>query len=165
MKKIIGDPNQKNEYLINLINKTKINHYYIKNYKEFRDRIIKDISSEDVVLDCGKAMREKFQDIKCKTIETIDVNDFGDYPDIILDLCSDDVNELQNRYDKIICMAILEHVYNPFKAVENLKKILKSNGKIYGYVPYLYHYHAHKNLKFRVISQFPKVMKIVEIHF
>gem|GEM_PF-5388156 len=63
MKKIIGNPSQKNKDLINLINKTKINHYYIKNYEDFRDRIIKNISSEDVVLDCGKAMREKFQDI------------------------------------------------------------------------------------------------------
>ena len=34
MKKIIGNPSQKNKDLINLINKTKINHYYIKNYEE-----------------------------------------------------------------------------------------------------------------------------------
>ena len=120
MKKIIGNPNQKNKDLINLINRTKINHYYIKNYKEFRDRIIKDISVEDVVLDCGKAMREKFKDIKCKSIETIDVNNYGDYPDIVFDLCSDEVSELRNRYDKIICLAILEHVYDPFKAINNL---------------------------------------------
>ena len=151
MKKIIGNPNQKNKDLINLINKTKINHYYIKNYKEFRDRIIKDISSEDVVLDCGKAMREKFQDINCKSIETIDVNDYGDYPDIIFDLCSDGANELQNRYDKIICIAVLEHVYDPFKAINNLKTMLKDGGVLYGMVPYIYPYqmsHFYWPLKF-----------------
>ena len=156
MKKIIGNPNQKNKDLINLINKTKINHYYIKNYKDFRDRIVKDISSEDVVLDCGKAMREKFQDIICKSIETIDVNDYGNYPDIIFDLCSDDANELQNRYDKIICIAVLEHVYDPFKAINNLKTMLKDNGVLYGYAPYIYHYHAPKDLEFQDYFRFSK---------
>ena len=101
MKKIIGNPNQKNEDLINLINKTKINHYYIKNYKDFRDRIVKDISSEDVVLDCGKAMREKFQDINCKSIETIDVNNQGDHFSIIV--VSDRFNNMSliNRHKLI----------------------------------------------------------------
>ena len=79
-------------------------------------------------------MREKFQDIICKSIETIDVNDYGNYPDIIFDLCSDDANELQNRYDKIICIAVLEHVYDPFKAINNLKTMLKDGGVLYGMV-------------------------------
>ena len=42
---------------------------------------------------------------------------------------------VENKYDKIICIAILEHVYDPFKAVANLRKMLKENGKIYGMVP------------------------------
>ena len=156
MKKIIGNPSQKNKDLINIINKTKINHYYIKNHKDFRDRIIENISSEDTVLDCGKAMREKFNDVNCKSIETIDVNDYGDYPDIIFDLCSDNANELQNRYDKIICIAVLEHVYNPFKAIKNLNTMLKDKGVIYGYVPYIYPYHAPQNISFQDYFRFSK---------
>ena len=93
--------------------------------------------------------------ISAKKIDTLDVNDFGDYPDIICDICSD-INGLQNKYDKIICIAILEHVYNPFKAIDNLKSMLKENGIIYGYVPYLFHYHAPKDLKFQDYFRFSK---------
>ena len=156
MTKIFGNPNLKNQYLIDLINNTKINHYYIKNYKNFKDRILKDISNEDVVLDCGKAMREKFQDIKCKSVETLDAYDYGDHPDIIFDLCSESANELQNRYDKIICISVLQHVYDPFKAINNLKTMLKDGGVLYGMVPYIYSYHAPENLEFQDYFRFSK---------
>ena len=156
MKKIIGNPHLKNQYLIDLIKRTKINPYYLKNNLDFRDRILKDISSKDIVVDCGKAMRDKFQYINCQLAETLDAYDYGDYPDIIFDLCSDNANELQNRYDKIICIAVLEHVYDPFKAINNLKSMLKTDGVMYGMVPYIYPYHAPKNLEFQDYFRFSK---------
>ena len=155
MKKILGNPKNINEDLISIINRTKINYFYIKNKKDFRDQILQEINSNDNVLDIGKAMRDRHDKINCNTIETLDVNDYGDYPNIITDICSN-ISGLENKYDKIICIAILEHVYNPFKAVENLKKMLRDNGKIYGMVPYLYHYHAPKDLKFQDYFRFSK---------
>ena len=155
MKKILGNPKNINEDLISIINRTKINYFYIKNKKDFRDQILQEINLNDNVLDIGKAMRDRHDKINCNTIETLDVNDYGDYPNIISDICSN-ISGLENKYDKIICIAILEHVYNPFKAVENLKKMLIDNGKIYGMVPYLYHYHAPKDLKFQDYFRFSK---------
>ena len=76
--------------------------------------------------------------------------------DIIFDLCDELDESLNERYDKIICLAILEHVYNPFLAVDNLKKMLKKNGTIYGYVPYLNYYHAPNDLKFQDYFRFSK---------
>jgi len=155
MKKIIGNPGKTNKDLINLINKTKINNYYLKNKKDFRDKILEEVDQNDHVLDIGMAMRDKHKKIKSALLETLDVNDFGDYPDIICDICSD-INGLEKKYDKIVCLAILEHVYNPFKALENLKLMLKENGIIYGFVPYLYNYHAPKDLKFQDYFRFSK---------
>ena len=155
MKKIIGNPDQTNEDLKKIISKIKVNYFYIKNQKDFRSQILKEILEHDTVLDIGKAMRDKHSLINAKKIDTLDVNDFGDYPDIICDICSD-INGLQNKYDKIICIAILEHVYNPFKAIDNLKSMLKENGIIYGYVPYLFYYHAPKDLKFQDYFRFSK---------
>ena len=155
MKKIIGKPSETNQKLIELIERLKINNFYLKNNKDFRDQILKDINIEDEILDIGKAMRDKFNKIVCKNVETLDVNDFGNYPDIVCDICSD-VTQLENKYDKIICIAILEHVYDPFKAVYNLKRMLKNNGKIYGYVPYLFYYHAPTDLKFQDYFRFSK---------
>ena len=155
MKKKVGNPFEINKSLISLIEKSKINYFYIKNKKDFWDLILEDIKLNDVILDIGKAMRDRHKKINCKSLETLDVNDFGDYPDIICDICSD-VTGLENRYDKIICIAILEHVYDPFKAIFNLRKMLKENGKVYGMVPYLYHYHAPKDLKFQDYFRFSK---------
>ena len=111
MKKILGNPKVINDELISIINRTKINFFYIKNKKDFKDQILEEIRVEDDVLDIGKAMRDKHTSLNCKTLETLDVNDFGKYPDIICDICSD-ISGLENKYDKIICLSILEHVYD-----------------------------------------------------
>ena len=155
MKKTIGNPTKTNDEIINLIKKTKINNYYLKNKEDFRDKILKEIEPNDHVVDMGMAMREKHKKIKSALLQTIDANDFGDYPDIICDICAD-INGLENKYDKIICLAVLEHVYNPFKAIENLRSMLKDNGIIYGFVPYLYKYHAPMNLKYQDYFRFSK---------
>ena len=156
MPKIIGNPEAKNTELKELINKTKINNFYIKNHRNFRERILSEIALEDSVLDIGKSMREEFSKIKSKSLETLDVNLFEGYPDIVFDLCDDLDNSLENKYDKIICLAILEHVYDPFKAVTNIKKMLKKDGIVFGYVPFLYQYHAPNDLKFQDYFRFSK---------
>ena len=156
MTKKIGNPEKKNAELISKIKNAKIDLLYIKNKTDFRDKIIKSINFEDNILDIGKGMREKYNNILCKSKETLDVNEFGDYPDIIFDLCDELDFSLKEKYDKIICLAVLEHVYNPFLAVDNLKSMLKQNGVLYGYVPYLYHYHAPSDLKFQDYFRFSK---------
>jgi hypothetical protein len=156
MKKKIGNPEILNNQLIKKINDTKIDLFYIKNKSDFRDTILDNLNSHESILDIGKGMREKFIQIKSKNVETLDVNQFDGYPDIIFDLCDDLDISLVKKYDKIICLAILEHVYNPFKAVNNLKEMLTNNGIIYGYAPYLYHYHAPKSLKFQDYFRFSK---------
>lgn len=155
MKSVLGKPQETNNKLISLIKRVKINDFYLKNRKDFRDQILRDINLNDDVLDIGKAMRDKHQKIISKSLQTLDVNDYGNYPDIVCDICSD-LSTLTNKYDKIICIAILEHVYDPFKAVSNLKKMLKNGGKIFGMVPYLYHYHAPQDLKFQDYFRFSK---------
>jgi SAM-dependent methyltransferase len=152
----IGNPKEKNKELIELIKNVQINQFYLNNQKDFRDLILSNIQKSDSVLDLGKGMREKFNMIDCSKLETLDVNEYDDYPDIICDLCDEINDDLKNRYDKIICLAVLEHVYNPFKAIENITKLLKDGGKVYGMVPYLYHYHAPNDLKFQDYFRFSK---------
>ena len=155
MKKIIGDPGKINKDIIAIIKKTKISSYYLKNKKDFRDKILDEIKSNDHVLDLGMAMREKHKKINSAVLETLDVNDFGEYPDIICDICSD-ISGLESKYDKIICIAVLEHVYDPTSAIANLNKMLKNGGVLYGYVPYLFQYHAPHDLKYQDYFRFSK---------
>ncbi len=44
--------------------------------------------------------------------------------------------------DAIICIAVLEHVENPFKAFEEMYRVLKKGGHCFIYTPFLYYYHA-----------------------
>ena len=152
----IGNPQETNKKLIALIKNVKINQFYLHNQKDFRDRILKEVKDKDQVLDIGKGMREKFDKIQCQHLETLDVNEYEGYPDIICDLCGDITQTLNKKYDKIICLAVLEHVYNPFMAIENISKLLKDGGEVYGMVPYLYHYHAPNDLKFQDYFRFSK---------
>ena len=156
MKKIIGNPSGKNQELIKIIKKTKLNNFYIKNKSDFRDYIFKDISSSDDVLDIGKSMRDKFEKINSKSLITLDVNEFDNYPDIVFDICDEIDESLKEKFNKIICLAILELFYDPFKAVKNIHNMLKPDGVVYGYVPYLYQYHAPSDLKFQDYFRFSK---------
>ena len=155
MTKIIGNPSKFNNEIIKKIKSTKINHYYIKNQKDFRDQILDEINIEDIVLDIGKSMREKHEKLKANKVETLDLNEYEN-PDFLYDLCDKIDDDLINKYNKIVCIAVLEHVYNPFSAIENLKSMLKKDGIIYGYVPYLYHYHAPEDLMFQDYFRFSK---------
>jgi SAM-dependent methyltransferase len=47
-----------------------------------------------------------------------------------------------NSVDAIICLAVLEHVKNPWKAVEEMYRVLKPKGCCLIYVPFIYVYHA-----------------------
>jgi len=159
MAKIIGNPEENNAFLKKIINKTIIHEKYIANDLEFRDEIISEIKNDMHVLDIGKSMREKYEEILCKNKKTLDINLFNNYPDFQCDLSQDQTiinSELQNKFDVIICLAVLEHVYNPFAAMKNIRLMLKKKGVLFGYVPFLYHYHAPSNLEFQDYFRFTK---------
>lgn len=62
------------------------------------------------------------------------------HPDII-----GDIHKLpfaDGSVDAIICSAVLEHVEDPFKAVSEIHRVLKSGGFCFVYVPFLFYYHA-----------------------
>jgi SAM-dependent methyltransferase len=157
--KIIGNPDDSKFKLKKLIFNLNIDEKYLKSDLNFRNEIIDKIKNNMRVLDIGKSMRGEFQKIKCKEIKTLDINIFENYPDIQFDLSEEieiEKTELYERFDVIICLAILEHVYNPFIAIQNIKKMLTHNGIIFGYVPFLYHYHAPQDLYFQDYYRYSK---------
>lgn len=44
--------------------------------------------------------------------------------------------------DGIICKEVLEHVYNPFLAIDEMFRVLKKGGKIFCTLPFIYPYHG-----------------------
>lgn len=73
----------------------------------------------------------------------IDLYDKSPRVDYNIDL--QDMNIFENeRFDFIICNAILEHVKNPFKCAEEMYRVLKIGGSIYVEVPFIQPYHPYK---------------------
>ena len=63
-------------------------------------------------------------------------------PDIVGDIHALPFED--NSKEAILCLAVLEHVHNPIKAMEELHRVLQPGGKLLIYVPFLYYYHAHE---------------------
>ena len=101
------------------------------------------------VLDFGKSSRELaalFSKVRHgKKLISVDIDPNID-PDIIADIC--DLNMIDaESIDGIICAAVLEHVYNPIKAAQELYRVLKKEGYLFLYVPWLFNYHCEKGYK------------------
>jgi len=50
-----------------------------------------------------------------------------------------------NTFDAVFSVAVLEHVYNPEKVVEEMVRVLKPGGVIYSEVPFIFFFHGYPN--------------------
>jgi len=119
-----------------------------------REYIVTETSSAERILDVGDGMRG-FQSQLTADVESLDLNDIDAAdenltpPDILGDVCQPFPDWMHGRYDVVIALAILEHVYDPPAAVANFRKALKPGGRLFLYVPWMWRYHAPKNLVFQ----------------
>ncbi len=44
--------------------------------------------------------------------------------------------------DSVIIFAVLQHVFDPLRVMEEIYRVLKPGGRLFGYVPFLYPYHG-----------------------
>ena len=54
----------------------------------------------------------------------------------------------------LLFVLILEHVYDPFVAINNIYSVRMM--EYFGYIPFLYHYHAPDNLYFQDYYRYTK---------
>ncbi len=121
----------------------------------FREKCIEIFTSSKEVIDIGGSLRlntgksnrvEKTNQWLQKYVENVDYKILDPVPDYNPDIVGDihDLPFAENSRDAILCLAVLEHVENPIKAVSELHRVLKPGGKLLLYVPFLYYYHAEK---------------------
>jgi len=112
--------------------------------KDFFEEKIKEISKEKNILDIGSGhkfqgflkYKEYFESCNYTTIDSR--KEFN--PDIIADIHN--IPLPNNSVDAVICKSVLQFVKNPFKAVDEIFRVLKPSGKCLVYVPFLYIYHG-----------------------
>ncbi len=92
------------------------------------------------VLDFGQSAREDGKLFSRCEYVTCDIDE-STGPDIVADIC--DLNMVADAsIDGVVCIAVLEHVYDPFGAIAEIHRILRPGEPFFGYVPFLYSYHA-----------------------
>ena len=155
-KPSINSASSTNQQMIEIIRRTKVDQRFLRENNDFRQMICESITDEQDILDIGRSMRDFFQKINARSKVTIDINDFGDYPDLLGDICGEIDQQYYKRFDHIICLAILEHVYDPISAVKNLYNMTKPGGIVSAYTPYLFPYHAPKDLTFQDYYRFSR---------
>jgi len=114
------------------------------------------ISKKKVVLDIGGFSPLKgFDQRKCKISSY--KKEFRKTRYYCLDILTEgkphilgDAHELpikNESIDGIICLAVLEHILDPQRAVNEMYRVLKKTGIAFLYVPFLYPYHADSFMK------------------
>jgi SAM-dependent methyltransferase len=68
-------------------------------------------------------------------------------PDILGDICTHDFGE--TSFDVIVLSEVLEHVHSPHLAIENIHRILKTDGRLILTVPFIFPIHERPRDYFR----------------
>ncbi|MCP6719473.1 MAG: class I SAM-dependent methyltransferase [Patescibacteria group bacterium] len=119
-------------------------------WERFFDEKIKEIAKEKVIRDIGggspfqKDLAKYKEYFKDSDYKTLDYN-----PDYNPDILGNVYNlPFENEsIDAIICKAVLQHVYDPKRAVSEIYRVLKKGGKCFVYAPFLYAYHGDDSNK------------------
>lgn len=145
-----------NEMLRNLVQRVNIDESWSGRSVELLKVLTARVANcSDSILDIGRSSRENWELFRPGQAKSADINQFEGYPDIIVDICNKASfpNEI---YDAIICHSILEHVYDPKSAVENMSEHIRRGGLFLGFTPFLMNYHAPKDLKFQDYYRFTR---------
>ncbi|MBD3300191.1 MAG: methyltransferase domain-containing protein [Candidatus Moranbacteria bacterium] len=133
MKKTISELDKKHYELIRK-NVSEFLFFCNKKYVETNPGTVLDIAPQD-----HEGAKSYFTASKVKILD-IDPNSNADY---IVDLCENNSKVIKNNiFDWIVCTEVIEHVKNPFKAVQEMHRILKKGGMIFATTPFNFRIHG-----------------------
>ncbi len=134
---------QRNEIkLITILKKIIFGNGYItkKNISKISENISIKVDSKILVIG-GGTIGSGLNDFYKKFNNNID--SFDIYYSTNIDFIADahDIPVMSNHYDLVIVQAVLEHVIDPFKVVEECFRVIKYGGHIYAETPFMQQVH------------------------
>lgn len=86
------------------------------------------LKSTDVICDIGNQGKQ-IPELKSFKLITLDITD-STSPDVVADITKYNSHIPDECYDALMCTEVLEHVVDPFFAVRELRRIVKTDGYI-----------------------------------
>jgi len=121
----------------------------------FKKNIIKIFSEHKTVIDIGGGLRidelknnrknvnDTWLEPYRSGVEYKILDKVVDYnPDIVGDIHA--LPLADNSAEALLCIAVLEHVEDPLRAMREMHRVLKPGGACFIYVPFLFYYHPMK---------------------
>ncbi len=133
---------------VEAIRRCSVDHDYAYDSAGLLDEKLRFMAAHcSMVLDVGQSTRDRFNLFEQGKIETTNVNLDHRPADIIDDICAP--SRLQyGKYDGVVCLSVLEHVYDPFAAIAQIHNLLQPGGYLLLHLPFLFRYHAPRDLTF-----------------
>ena len=133
-----------NKIIDKILPKISLNIKAKKNYLNFAKSLLK-INEKPLVLIIGgsiigKGLERILSNPSIQFLET-DVS-FGPRTAIVFD--AHNIPFKDSTFDGVIIQAVLEHVVDPYLAVEEVHRVLKNNGLVYAEVPFIEQVHGGK---------------------
>ena len=119
---------------------------------------LKDLNIKGLTLDLGSGKNASYFNFLKTEGSSITTVDLFNESEMKIDL-EKKLNLEHNKYDTIILFNVLEHIYNYKTLISEIYKILKINGKLEIFVPFLIGYHPDPNDVFRPTHNY--LMKIL----
>jgi predicted SAM-dependent methyltransferase len=118
----------------------------------YKDSIRKILREKKDILDIGGGLRivksnriDERNSWMLPLIEKVNLKVVDPVPDYKPDIVAD-IHHLPMKDSSvggIFCIAVLEHVEDPIRAVAEMYRVLEQDGLVFIYVPFLFYYHAH----------------------
>jgi SAM-dependent methyltransferase len=112
-----------------------------ENYSRFRDLLLTQTSSPRVLVLGGSILGQGMEPLaEARAIELVatDVS-FGPLTAVVCD--AHDIPFEDGTFDGVIAQAVLEHVVDPYRCVEEVHRVLKRHGLVYAETPFMQQVH------------------------
>lgn len=90
--------------------------------------IEKYLNSNDVICDIGNQGKQ-IPELQTYKLVTLDITD-ATGPDVVADITRYNSHIPDESYDALMCTEVLEHVVDPFAAIRELRRVVKTGGYI-----------------------------------